>query len=71
MPEVWCYAKGELTIKQLRRGRYVQLDHSPTFANVPLTEIPTFLSQSTKPGERGVVKAFRAWVQECLQAQSP
>jgi Uma2 family endonuclease len=68
VPEFWRYARGELTIKQLRQGRYVQLDHSPTFAKLPLTEIPRFLSQSTQLGERGVVKAFRAWVQECLQA---
>lgn len=67
VPEFWRYAKGELTIKQLRQGRYVSLDHSPTFANLPLTEIPQFLSQSTQLGERGVVKVFRAWVQECLQ----
>jgi Uma2 family endonuclease len=68
VPEFWRYARGELTIKQLRQGRYVQLDHSPTFAKLPLTEIPRFLSQSTQLGERGVVKAFRAWVQERLQA---
>ncbi|MBC7971115.1 MAG: Uma2 family endonuclease [Verrucomicrobia bacterium] len=71
VPEVWRYAKGELTIKQLRQRRYVQLDHSPTFANLPLTEIPQFLSQSTQIGERAVVRACRAWVQDRLQEQSP
>ena len=70
VPEFWRYAKGELTIKQLRQGQYVQLDHSPTFANLPLTEIPRFLSQSTQLGERGVVRAFRSWVQDCLQTLS-
>jgi Uma2 family endonuclease len=40
--EIWRYANGELTLKQLQQGQYTQLIFSPAFANLPLTVIPSF-----------------------------
>lgn len=62
VPEVWRYAGGTLTIRHYQQGQYVQLDYSPTFANLPLIEIPRFLQQSSQIGEAQMLKSFRAWV---------
>lgn len=64
IPEVWRYAQGQLTLKQLQRGQYISVNTSPTFSNLPLVEIPRFLSQSTQLGETGVIRAFRQWVKQ-------
>lgn len=65
--EIWRYADRKLTIKQLYQGQYVQLDRSPTFADLPLTEIPRFIKQSNQIGEMEVLRAFRNWVREQLR----
>ncbi len=64
VPEVWRYRRGLLQINLWREGEYVLSEVSPTFANLPLTEIPQFLQQSTEVGELGMVRAFRLWVRE-------
>lgn len=64
--EVWRYAGGKLTIKQLQQGQYVQLNRSPTFADLPLTEISRFIKQSSQIGEMEVLRKFRNWVREQL-----
>lgn len=64
VPEVWRYANGRLTIKRLQYGVYVPLNYSPTFANLPLTELPRFLEQSDEIGEVEMILAFQAWVRE-------
>ena len=67
VPEVWRYARGMLTIKQLQQGQYVELDYSPTFANLPLTEIARFLQQSQQIGEAAMLRLFRNWVREQIK----
>lgn len=64
VPEVWRYRRGLLQINLWREGEYILSEVSPTFANLPLTEIPQFLQQSTEVGELGMVRAFRVWVRE-------
>ncbi|NJR63498.1 MAG: Uma2 family endonuclease, partial [Cyanobacteria bacterium CRU_2_1] len=58
---------GGLTIHVLQQGQYVTLNHSPTFANLPLTQLPDFLQQSNQIGEAQMLKAFRAWVRKQVQ----
>lgn len=65
--EVWRYAGGKLTIKRLQQDGYKSLSYSPTFANLPLTEIPRFLEQSEEIGEVQMLLAFQAWVREQRQ----
>jgi len=67
VPEVWCYASGKLTIKRLQQDGYKLLIYSPTFANLPLTEIPRFLEQSEEIGEVEMLLAFQSWVREQRQ----
>ncbi len=62
VPEVWRYANSSLTIRVLQQGNYVELNHSPTFVNLPLTKLPDFLQQSSQIGEAQMLKQFRAWV---------
>jgi Uma2 family endonuclease len=64
VPEVWRYRRGVLQINLWQDGEYVLSEVSPSFANLPLTEIPQFLQQSTQVGELGMVRAFRVWVRE-------
>lgn len=66
IPEVWRYYRGVLQIYQLREGQYVLCDCSPTFADLPLTEIPQFLEQSTQIGEMAMIRSFRTWVRQQL-----
>lgn len=70
VPEVWRYAGEKLTIRQLQQGEYVELNYSPTFANMPLTEIPNFLKQSNQIGEAQILKKFRRWVREQISKNS-
>ena len=64
VPEFWRYYRSELEIYQLQNEQYIRLANSPTFANLPLTEIEGFLAQSTQIGELAVMRAFRGWVRE-------
>ena len=69
VPEVWRYAGGELKINRLQQGEYVQLNYSPTFADLPLIEIPRFLEQSNVIGET-LVQSLRLKPGNKFQAES-
>lgn len=68
VPEVWRYVDGRFIIRVLQQGQpesqYVELDYSPTFANLPLMQLPNFLKQSSQVGETQMLKRFRIWVKE-------
>jgi Uma2 family endonuclease len=68
VPEVWRYAQDNLQIYLLQQEHYVPVNDSPTFANIPVTEIPRFLERSTQIGEAQMLREFRIWVRERLQA---
>ena len=69
VPELWRYDEPVIQIYQLLEGQYIPCTLSPTFANLPLTEIPRFLEESLKIGEIPMLRAFRAWVrQQALRA---
>ncbi|MDM9380873.1 Uma2 family endonuclease [Chlorogloeopsis sp. ULAP01] len=62
--ELWHYDEGVLRIYQLQQGQYVECSHSPTFANLPLIEIPQFLEESQRVGVMEMTRHFRNWVRE-------
>ncbi len=62
--ELWRYDEGVLNIYQLQAGEYVESSHSPTFAQLPLIEIPRFLEESLRIGVMGMTRNFRHWVRE-------
>ena len=64
VPELWRYDEGVLQIYRLQEGVYVPFVVSPTFANLPLTEIPRFLEESLKIGEIPMIRSFRTWVRQ-------
>ncbi|MDJ0736338.1 MAG: Uma2 family endonuclease [Nostocaceae cyanobacterium] len=67
VPEVWRYQEPVMQIYCLQKGGYVLCDVSPTFADLPLIQIPQFLAESMKIGEIPMITAFRAWVKEQLE----
>lgn len=64
VPELWRYDEGVLQIYQLQQGEYVECNNSPTFAQLPLIEIPRFLEESQRIGVMGMTRNFRNWVRE-------
>lgn len=67
VPEFWRYNGSVLQIYTLDEGQYLERSLSPTFAPVPVTEIPRFIKESRKVGEIAIARAFRAWVRQQLE----
>ncbi len=67
IPEFWRYNGRVLRIYRLEQERYLECNSSPTFAPVPVTEIPRFISESRKIGEMACTRNFRAWVRQQIQ----
>ncbi|MBW4632176.1 MAG: Uma2 family endonuclease [Iphinoe sp. HA4291-MV1] len=65
--EVWRYDEPVMQIYQLQEGVYIPCDVSPTFANLPLTQIPQFLEESLKIGEIAMLRSFRIWVRQQMK----
>jgi len=62
--ELWRYDEGVLQIYQLQQGQYLECNNSPTFAQLPLTEISRFLEESQRIGVMGMTRNFRNWVRK-------
>jgi len=68
VPELWRFDRGKLQINVLRQGKYVEVENSPTFPGMPLTEaIIRYLEQSRTAGRNTTMKAFRQWVRESMK----
>ncbi|MCT7961024.1 Uma2 family endonuclease [Laspinema sp. D1] len=70
VPEIWRCDRGEVKFLQLRSGNYVETEHSLAFPVLPVTEVAKFLEQSQTVGETTLLKAFRTWVREQIQAEA-
>ncbi len=64
VPEIWCYDNGLLLIRVLQNGAYQTVEHSLTFPNLPLAELPALIAQHRAGGNRAIRKAVRAWVRQ-------
>lgn len=64
VPEFWRYDGRVLRIYALEAGQYLERSDSPTFAPVPVSEIPRFIAESRKVGEIAITRAFRTWVRQ-------
>jgi Uma2 family endonuclease len=64
IPEFWRYNGTTLKIYTLASGQYSEVQISPTFAPVPVTEIPQFIATARNNGEVATTRAFRTWVQK-------
>jgi len=64
IPEFWRFNGSVLRIYVLNDGQYIEVEQSPTFAQVPIKEIPRFIQETRINGEMTTTRAFRAWVRE-------
>jgi Uma2 family endonuclease len=62
IPEFWHYNGTTLRVYILANGQYSETQTSPTFAVIPIKEIPRFIEESKKIGQIAVSRAFRTWV---------
>jgi Uma2 family endonuclease len=59
VPELWIYDCGKLSIYLLEDGTYIKSDNSPTFANIPLTQIvPTVVERAWQVGSLQALEEF-------------
>jgi Uma2 family endonuclease len=67
VPELWRYGKQGLQIEILQDGKYVRLDSSPTFPNLPIVDlINQYVQQSQIVGSSQAIRAFKQWVTDNL-----
>lgn len=71
VPEFWRYDGRSMHIYRLDKEQYQLCENSPTFAPVAVSEIPRFLEETKKIGEVAMVRSFRAWVRQQLDAPLP
>ncbi|MEL6136208.1 MAG: Uma2 family endonuclease [Cyanobacteria bacterium J06628_6] len=65
VPEFWRYNGETLRIYQLQKGVYQEVQHSPTFPQVPKTRLYEFLA-TAQTTEAGAERALREWVRTSL-----
>ncbi len=59
VPELWIYDSGRLTIYLLTQGQYIKSDTSPTFPNIPLTQIiPAIVERAWEVGSVEALEEF-------------
>jgi Uma2 family endonuclease len=65
VPELWIYDSGKLIIYLLRDGKYIKSDISPTFINIPLTQIiPTTVERAWQVGSLQALEEFEVVITE-------
>jgi Uma2 family endonuclease len=65
VPEVWIYSNQKLTIYILQADGYVESPLSPTFPNLPITElIPRLVQQAINDGTSQMLRELRALLRE-------
>ena len=65
VPELWRFENGILIIYILQNKQYLETQFSPTFPNLPLTQIiPQYLEQIQTSGRNATLKKFRTWIKE-------
>lgn len=60
--EFWRYNGSVLRVYILNDKQYTEVELSPTFFPVPVTEIPRFIQETRNDGEMATTRAFRNWV---------
>ncbi len=62
VPEIWRYDGKDFSINVLQNQKYISVEESLAFPNLPLTEISHFLAQVGEKDYLELVKEFRQWV---------
>lgn len=67
VPELWIYNSGKLAIYLLTKGQYIKSNTSPTFPNVPLTQIiPTLVERAWQVGTVQVLEELEKEIAEWI-----
>ncbi|MEH2414904.1 Uma2 family endonuclease [Nostoc sp.] len=62
VPEIWRYDGNDFSINVLENQKYISVERSLVFPNLPLREISNFLEQVGEKDYLELVKEFRQWV---------
>ncbi|MEH2071076.1 MAG: Uma2 family endonuclease [Nostoc sp.] len=62
VPEIWRYDGKDFSINVLQNQKYISVEQSLAFPNLPLIEISNFLEQVGEKDYLELVKEFRQWV---------
>ena len=63
VPELWRFDNRQLQINILQQGKYVEVENSPNFPNLPLRKIiPEYLDKVKREGRNKTMKTFRALI---------
>ncbi|WP_204103675.1 MULTISPECIES: Uma2 family endonuclease [Spirulina sp. CCY15215] len=69
IPELWRYSQRTLFVYHLIANSYQQQEESLAFPFLPIAEIPDFIEQSDRLGQRSAVRLFRQRIREILNEQ--
>ena len=64
IPELWRFNGSVLRVYTLANEQYTEVQSSPTFAPIPVKEIPRFLQQAKTKGENATTRNFRIWMRQ-------
>ena len=65
VPELWRFENRQLQINILQQGKYLEVENSPNFPNLPLRKIiPEYLDKVKQEGRNKTMKAFRALIRQ-------
>ncbi len=70
VPEVWLYDGNSFSINILQNQKYVVVEESLAFPNLPIQEISRFLEQVGQKDYLDLIKEFRNWVRSQIQKDS-
>jgi Uma2 family endonuclease len=64
VPEIWCYDSGVLKIYNLQSSKYIEVDKSLVFPNLPIQELPQLIEKNRTGGRLALRRAVREWVRQ-------
>ncbi|WP_315789335.1 Uma2 family endonuclease [Fischerella sp. JS2] len=67
VPELWRYTQNGLQINLLQQGKYIEVNFSPNFPNVPIIELVNeYVQQTLNVGRSQAIRAFKSWMKNNL-----
>lgn len=67
VPEIWRYDGNNFSINILENNKYIAVEKSLAFPNLPILEIANFLAQVGEKDYLELVREFRSWVKSQIQ----
>ncbi|WP_226889571.1 hypothetical protein [Nostoc sp. MG11] len=67
VPEIWRYDGSYFSINILQDKKYIAVEQSLSFPNLPISEISNFSQQVGQKDYLDLVREFRKWVKSQIQ----